>query len=91
MGPTMGIGKSAKGPPSKVILGESWTVRRLGEEGAGRSIQWLVRRSSAGKARGTGGSHLRPVTEHLGEPGDEVREDVGGLGATEERLSGEVP
>ena len=91
MGHIMGIRRSAKGPLSKVILGESWAVRSLGEEGEGGGIQWLVRRSSAGKARGTGGSHLRPMREHLGEPRDEVREDAGGLGATEERLSREVP
>lgn len=52
-----------------------WTVRNVGEEGEGRIIQWLV----------------RPVRGQLGETLDEVRQEVGGLRATEERLKQRGP
>ena len=52
-----------------------WTMRNVGEEGEGRIIQWLV----------------RPGKGQLGEARDEFRQEVGGLGATEERLKQRDP
>lgn len=50
-------------------------MRNVGEEGEGRIIQWLV----------------RPGKGQLGEARDEFRQEVGGLGATEERLKQRDP
>lgn len=50
-------------------------MRNVGEEGEGRIIQWLV----------------RPGRGQLGETRDEVRQEAGGLRATEERLKQRGP
>lgn len=50
-------------------------MRNVGDEGEGRIIQWLV----------------RPVRGQLRETRDEVRQEVGGFRATEERLKQRDP